>query len=162
MEQLVLHAGRVGIRAAAASDEALVGGWLSDPEIYAYWGGAPVPPDEIRAHCAVRIEPGETVWPYIILEGDAPAGYLQAWRKFGGDAGFDLFLVPEARGRGIGSTALRLMAEYVTDVLRWPTVTIDPDRANARAIRAFTKAGFVALGSPRDDETHIVLTFVPI
>jgi aminoglycoside 6'-N-acetyltransferase len=162
MEQLSLHAGRVGVRAAAASDEALVGGWLSDPENYAYWGGSAVSPQEIRAHCAIRTEPGETVWAYIILEGDAPVGYLQAWRKFGGDAGFDVFLVQEARGRGIGSVALRLMAEHVTVTLRWPTVTVDPERSNSRAIRAFTKAGFVALGSPRDDETHIVLTFASL
>ena len=159
MEQLALHAGRVGVRAAAASDEALVGGWLGDAEIYAYWGGTAVSPQEVRAHCAVRIEPGETVWPYIILEDDVPVGYLQAWRKFGGDAGFDLFLQPAARGRGIGPTAPRLLAEHVTITLRWPSVTVDPERGNARAIRAFTKAGFVALGSPRDDETHIVLTF---
>jgi aminoglycoside 6'-N-acetyltransferase len=80
--------------------------------------------------------------------------------KFAGDAGFDLFLEPAARGRGIGSAALRLLAEHVTITLRWPNVTLDPERGNARAIRAFTKAGFVALGSPRDDETHLVMTFV--
>jgi aminoglycoside 6'-N-acetyltransferase len=161
MEQLSLHAGRVGVRAAAASDEALVGGWLSDPENYAYWGGSAVSPQDIRAHCAIRIEPGETVWAYIILEDDAPVGYLQAWRKFGGDAGFDVFLVQEARGRGVGSAALRLMAEHVTAVLRWPAVTVDPERTNTCAIRAFAKAGFVARGSPHDTDTHVVMTFDP-
>ena len=44
MEQPALHAGQVGVRPAAASDEALVGGWLSDPEAYAYRGGADVSP----------------------------------------------------------------------------------------------------------------------
>ena len=101
------------------------------------------------------------MWPFIILEDDAPAGYLQAWRKFGGEAGFDLFLVPAARGRGIGPAALRLLAEHVTVTLRWPAVTVDPERSNARAVRAFGKVGFVAAGSARDDETHIVMTFDP-
>jgi hypothetical protein len=53
-----------------------------------------------------------------------------------------------------------LLAEYVTITLRWPNVTVDPARGNDRAIRAFTKAGFVALGSPRDDETHLIISFV--
>ena len=156
----MLRAGRVRIRSASPADEPLAERWWRDPEIYAHWGGVPLPLEEIRAHCAVRIEPGENGWPFIILADDVPVGYLQAWRKFGGDAGFDLFLELGSRGRGIGSTALRMLAEYVTITLRWPNVTVDPDRANTRAIRAFTKAGFVALGSPRDDETHLVMTFV--
>ena len=161
MEHLTLSAGRVGVRAASAADEPLVHAWFHDPQVYAHWGGAPPPADEIRAHCTVRNEPGETVWPFIILEDDVPAGYLQAWRKFGGEAGFDLVLVPPARGRGIGPAALRLMAEHVTGTLRWPAVTVDPDPTNAHAIHAFGKAGFVAAGSPRDDETHLIMTFDP-
>ncbi len=162
MEHLTLEAGRVRVRAAGAADEALVGGWLGEPEVFAYWGGAAPSPEEVRAHCSTRFERGENVWAFIILEDDDPVGYLQAWRRFGGEAGFNLFLQPDARGRGIGSTALRLMAEHVTAILRWPAVTVDPERTNARALRAFAKAGFVALGSPRDDAAHVVLTFVPL
>ena len=161
MERLALEAGSVSLRPAVPADEPLLLAWLRDPEIYAYWEGVPASPEYVRAHCTVRHEPGEAVWPFIVLEHGQPVGYLQAWRYFRGEAGLDIVLEPAARGRGIGSAVLRLLAAYLTETLRWPAVTIDPERTNARALAAVAKAGFVALGSVRDTPTHVVMTFDP-
>jgi len=161
MERLALGAGSVSLRPAVPADEPLLLAWLGDPHVYAYWGGAPATAEYAREHCVVRHEPGETVWPFIVLEHGRATGYMQAWRRFDGDGGLDIFLEPAARGRGIGSTVLRLLAAYLTATLRWPAITIDPERTNPRAIRAFAKAGFVATGSVRDTPTHVVMTFDP-
>ena len=61
-------------------------------------------------------------------------------------------------GLGIGSTALRLLAAYLTTTLRWPAVTIDPERTNAQAIRAFAKAGFVEVDYQRSICNRSLLT----
>jgi len=161
MERLALGAGSVSLRPAVPADEPQLLAWLQDPEVYAYWEGVPASAEYAHAHCTARHEPGEAVWPFIIVENDRSVGYLQAWRYFRGEGGLDLFLAPAARGRGIGSMIVRLLAAYLTETLRWPTVTIDPERNDARAIAAFAKAGFVALGSIRDTPTHVVMTFDP-
>jgi aminoglycoside 6'-N-acetyltransferase len=161
MERLALAAGAVSLRPAVPADEPQFLAWLQDPEIYAYWEGVPASAEYARAHCALRQDADEAVWPFIILENGRAVGYLQAWWCVPGEGGVDIFLEPAARGRGIGSTILRLVAAYLTETLRWPAVTIDPERSNARAIGSFAKVGFVALGSVRDTPTHVVMTFDP-
>lgn len=52
--------------------------------------------------------------PYVIeADGDA-VGYLQAW--FADDAaGLDMFLVPSARGRGLGPEAALTLGRWLLD-----------------------------------------------
>ena len=51
---------------------------------------------------------------FIVEEGGRPVGYLQTWRE--GDAGgLDMFLIPDARGRGLGPDAARAVA---TELMR--------------------------------------------
>jgi RimJ/RimL family protein N-acetyltransferase len=57
--------------------------------------------------------------------------------------GIDMFLIPSARDQGLGPDAARAMVRYLLDVLGWRRVTVDPAFDNARAIRAWEKAGFV-------------------
>ncbi|MDQ3786518.1 MAG: GNAT family N-acetyltransferase, partial [Actinomycetota bacterium] len=67
--------------------------------------------------------------------GYGPTAACEAWN-------IGLALVPEARGRGVGATATRLVAEYLfaaTDVDRLEAST---DRENVPAQRVLAKAGF--------------------
>jgi aminoglycoside 6'-N-acetyltransferase len=53
-----------------------------------------------------------------------------------------MFLIPSARGRGLGPDAARAMARRLIEGGR-ERVTVDPYAWNASAVRAWERAGFV-------------------
>jgi len=75
---------------------------------------------------------------WIVEEKHEPVGYLQVH-----PAGLDMFLIPSARGRGLGSDAARAMAEHLLRERSRERVTVDPYAWNAGAVRAWQRAGFV-------------------
>jgi aminoglycoside 6'-N-acetyltransferase len=91
-----------------------------------------------------------------IVEADGEAvGYLQAW--FGKTAdvgGLDMFLIPAARGRGLGPDAGRTLARYLLTEGGRKRVTVDPYVWNERAIAAWRKAGFRPVGEQEPDHEH--------
>lgn len=118
--------------------------------------------EDVATDCAAVIAGGEPEHPFIILLGERPIGYIQ-WYHLWNDGvaitpsyaqlspaiprsavGIDLFIgEADCLYRGLGPRILRrLMREQIfTD----PAVAgcfIDPDPANASAIRAYEKAGF--------------------
>ena len=136
------------IRLAEVTDAELLVQWHDDPEVARYWD------DErfTREQMLDRIRRGD-VDAYIVEADEEPVGYLQAWRD--GDAsGIDMFLVPAARGRGLGPDAARAVARHLIDVSGWTRVTVDPYLWNEPAIRAWRRAGFRALGEHEPDEEH--------
>jgi aminoglycoside 6'-N-acetyltransferase len=89
---------------------------------------------------------------YIVLTGGREFAYLQcynlsAWNAgFGpqpdGTRGLDQFIgEADMLGRGHGSAFVRTFADQLL-ISGTPRVVTDPDPANARAIRAYEKAGF--------------------
>ena len=89
--------------------------------------------------------------PFIVEAGAEPVGYFQACAEDATAGGIDLFLIPAARGRGLGPDAARALVRYLAEVRGWRRVTVDPAVDNGRAIRAWEKAGFV---SERDWPDH--------
>ena len=81
--------------------------------------------------------------PFIVEAGGAPIGYLQCWADDAASGGLDMFLVPAARHRGLGRDAARALVRYLVQERGRRRVTVDPAAGNARAIRAWGKAGFV-------------------
>jgi aminoglycoside 6'-N-acetyltransferase len=143
-------------RPVTEADYPLLGAWLNAPHVREWWGD----PEEELGLIRDMVEGRDTTRPFIIeLEG-APAGYIQLWfvghhqnaewialhpwlAELPSDAvGVDLSLGDPARlSQGIGSAALAAFARQVhADGHR--TIVIDPDPANARAVRAYAKAGF--------------------
>ena len=61
-------------------------------------------------------------------------------------ANIDLFLDPRFHGRGLGRDAVRALARWLVDERGHHRLTIDPDLANERAIRAYEAAGFRRVG----------------
>ena len=80
---------------------------------------------------------------FIVESAERPIGFIQYWV---GDepatGGLDMFLVPEARGQGLGPDAARALLGYLLDELGWRRVTVDPLVENTRAVRGYEKAGF--------------------
>lgn len=135
-------------RQMSSADLPLVRGWLAAPHVVQWWGDA----DEQFA--LVRGDLDEPAMEqFIVCAGGRAFGYLQsydvaAWPEPGfgaqpaGTRGIDQFIgEADMVARGHGSAFIRA---FILDLLTGgaPRVITDPDPANARAIRAYEKAGF--------------------
>ena len=123
--------------------------WHADPEVARFWDWESFTPEQMRTELA-----RPDVDPYIVERDGAPIGYLQAWRGDDGCGGLDMFLVPGARGARAGPDAARALATYLRDEQGWSGVTVDPYVWNDAAIRAWERAGFVAVEERPADEEH--------
>jgi aminoglycoside 6'-N-acetyltransferase len=130
----VLIRGRLTtLRRARADDVDRLVAWHADPEVSRYWD------DETFTH--VEMEQRLTrddVEAWIVEEVSEPVGYLQVHAE-----GLDMFLIPTARGRGLGPDAARAMAEHLLAERGRERVTVDPYTWNEDAVRAWERAGFV-------------------
>lgn len=141
---------RYAFRTATPADLGLLRGWLAAPHVAEWWGDADEALFEIHAAMAsVETEP-------LIVELDGrPIAYLQSYdphleeghpyqdQPFG-TLGIDLTIGPaELVGVGHGSA---ILAQFAAALFAEgaPRLIIDPDPGNARAIRAYEKAGFRA------------------
>jgi aminoglycoside 6'-N-acetyltransferase len=137
------------VRPATDTDADLLVDWHADPEIARYWDYEQFSRAEILARLA---EPN--VDAYIVDADDRPVGYLQAWFDVEpGTGGLDMFLIPAARGHGLGPDAARALARHLL-ASGLQRLSVDPYRSNDVAIRAWTKAGFRAVEERKPDSEH--------
>ena len=151
------------LRPVSRDDLPLLEGWFTEPEIVRYWGGIPKSREEIAVEY-LGIEDGDEIVLSFIVERDGePIGYIQGWSDEPRIGGIDLVLVPHARDRGYGPDAVRALALHLRDDLHWAEITVDPLIHNARAIRAFQKAGFVCDHEAPDhpDGPSLIMSFEP-
>ena len=155
----------ISFRRLAADDVSMVRGWLDRPHVAPWWDATD---DDLRS--VARGD--DTTEAYVIALDARPVGYIQLYPAVDslpsgvGDesplfaryprdqtCGLDLFLGDPA-ALGHGPAILRaFIAERVFP--RFAHAVLDPARANARAIRAFEKAGFVDSGA--GDAEHAIL-----
>ena len=132
---------RTALRPVTPADLDLLAGWLADPEIFRYWGGAPIPREVVREEYVERRSPDVEM---LVIEADCePVGFLQYWTGEPGAGGIDMFLIPSKRGQRLGPDAARAVVRYLIDDLGWRRVTVDPSTDNGSAIRGWERAGFV-------------------
>ncbi|WP_316398493.1 GNAT family N-acetyltransferase [Bradyrhizobium sp. 33ap4] len=138
-------------RPMTPADLPLVKQWLALPHVREWWG------DPAEQYALVSGDLDEPAMDQFIVATDASdLGYIQcydqtAWNSgFGvqpeGTRGVDLFIgEPDMMAGGHGSALIRA---FVDDRLAQgaPRIVTDPDPANARAIRAYEKAGFRKMG----------------
>jgi aminoglycoside 6'-N-acetyltransferase len=135
-----LEAGGLRLRPSTHDDLDLLARWFATPGIYRWWGGTPLPRDEVAAKYTGRRCP--RVESFIVEFHEEPIGYIQYHLEGPGEAGLDMMLVPAARDRGLGPMAARMLVEHLILNRGWRDITVDPAQDNARAIRAWEKAGF--------------------
>jgi RimJ/RimL family protein N-acetyltransferase len=151
--------GTISFRPVTANDLTMLRGWISSPHVKKWWGD----PEVELGYVEDMIGGRDPTRPYLILLDDATVGYIQSWRL--GDVlgtqweeaeswvalfppdtiGIDITIGEEKLlSRGIGSAAIRA---FITKLRAegHEKFIIDPDPANARAIRAYEKAGFVVI-----------------
>ena len=142
---------RTVARRATGDDVELLVAWHLDPDVRRYWDDETFTAAQMRE----RLARGD-VDAWIVEEDGEPVGYLQTHPE-----GMDMFLVPSARGRGLGPDVARAMAEHLLASGTHARVTVDPYEWNEPAIRAWRRAGFVEVsrGHPPDDDhsAHWVL-----
>jgi RimJ/RimL family protein N-acetyltransferase len=145
-------------RPFVSDDLPLMRRWLEMPHMRAWWGD----PDAELGYIRDMIEGRDTTQPFIFSVDGKPTGYIQYWfighhqnetwiadhpwlAELPSDAvGVDLSIgEPHLLSQGIGSGALSNFAEFLIE--DHPTIIIDPDPANKRAVRAYEKAGFRAI-----------------
>lgn len=153
-------------RPVTEKDLPMIAGWLAEPHVAEWWGDPDKEITEIREHIdSISVEP-------LIVELDGqPIAYLQSYdphmeddhpyadQPFG-TLGIDLSIGrPELVGVGHGSAIVRQFVEQLFEE-GVPRVIIDPHPENARAIRAYEKAGFRAIGRRQSEYGDAVLMAV--
>ena len=135
-------------RPMSADDLPLIRDWLVLPHVREWWGD---PDEQFGLVSGDMSEPAMD--QYVVSHDNVPFGYLQCYRLtdwnicFGpqpeATRGIDQMIgAPEMVGRGHGSA---FIGGFIENLLATgtPRVVVDPDPGNARAIRAYEKAGFV-------------------
>ena len=131
-----------------ADDLPLVRRWLKTTHVSEWWGD---PAEQLTLVSGDLDEPAMD--QYIVVKDDRAFAYLQcylhaAWADNGlglhptGTRGIDQFIgEADMIGCGHGSAFIRAFVDGLL-AAGTPCVLTDPDPANARAIRAYEKAGF--------------------
>ncbi len=141
----VLVRGRLtSLRPAGADDVDQLVAWHADPDVARYWDDETFTRGEMEERLA---RPEVEAW--VVEESGEPVGYLQVHAE-----GLDMFLVPAARGRGLGPDAARAMTRHLVDERGWSRVTVDPYAWNEGAVRAWERAGFVEVSRHEADDGH--------
>ncbi|WP_407167712.1 GNAT family N-acetyltransferase [Bradyrhizobium sp. ORS 111] len=140
-------AGLYHFRSMTSADLPQLERWLALPHVREWWG------DPAEQFALVRGDIDEPAMDqFIVSADDGEFGYIQcydvtAWESgFGpqpnGTRGIDLFIgEPGMIARGHGSALIRAFVDRWL-ALETPRVVTDPNPANARAVRAYEKAGF--------------------
>ena len=135
-------------RPMTALDFEIIRRWLATPHVAQWWGD----PREQFALISEDLD-HPAMDQFIVSQSDRPFAYLQcydstAWPDTGfgeqpdGTRGIDQFIGEEDMvDRGHGSALIRLFVDRLLQSGAPRTVT-DPDPRNARAVRAYEKAGF--------------------
>jgi len=147
---LRLHGLLTVVRTATADDADLLVAWHADPEVARFWDGETFTRDDLLERLGRR-----DVEAFVVEADGEPIGYVQAWHE-GDDAegGIDMFLVPAARGQGLGPDAARTLARHLREERGWRRVTVDPYLWNEAAIRAWRRAGFRDVEEREPDDEH--------
>ena len=147
--------GQYQFRPVESADLALLRRWFREPHVAEWWDDPDGGAEEIeQAMC----DPGTE--PFIVLWDGRPIGYQQCYDPHAeadhpyrdqpvGTRGIDQFIgEPDLVGCGHGPRFIRAFVDQLF-ARGAPRIVTDPDPANARAIRAYMKAGFHPL-EPRD------------
>lgn len=141
-----LRGERVVLRPLRADDAAPLAEIGAEPEVARWWPGLTV------EHLVAKAEGRDGVQAFAIEAGGRVVGMAQCHAEPSPEyrhAGIDVFLASARHGQGLGSDAVHTLAGWLVREHGHHRVTIDPALANARAIRAYEKAGFKRVGVMR-------------
>ena len=168
---MLIQKDNVSIREMRFEDEDfdLMEKWLTDVEVLQYYEGRdqPFTRQQVIEKFGRRAAGEDYVVPCIVEYAGVPIGYMQYYElpenikeQYGvvvvSDVyGMDLF-IGETRywNRGIGTTMVKALLEYLFTVKEASNVFIDPQTWNERAIRCYEKSGFRKVKLLPKNELH--------
>lgn len=149
---------RLSFRPLKLADLPLLHQWITRPHV-AEWWDRPASLAEIVQEYGPLVSGHSTTRPYIVLEGDAPIGFIQSYVAMGsgdgwwpdeqdpGVRGIDQFLAnSDQLSRGLGTAMVRAFVQRLFSDPAVTRIQTDPSPENRRAIRCYEKAGFHAVG----------------
>lgn len=119
--------------------------WLAKPHVKEWWDDGDDTLEKVAAHYGTEPDTERFILMLADEEGGAfrPVGYFQYYNDEPGTIGIDQFIGEESLiNRGIGTQAVRAFLDLIAEREDPHTMVLDPDPANARAIRCYEKAGF--------------------
>jgi aminoglycoside 6'-N-acetyltransferase len=145
--------------------------WRNRPHVRQWWDtdDPPLELESAKTKYRPRTKPGSKTTACIIELDARPIGYLQfyRWSDYRADAeeigftpedrwwGIDIFIgEPDLIGRGYGSRAVSILCEYLCAERSAAAVALTTDMNNAKAIRAYEKAGFEKRAQVLDTDTR--------
>ena len=148
----------ISLRLALQSDAPRLLRWRQEPQVAPWWNVPPYSANdvgEVEEELAgdAALEGHQSL--LVLLDGN-PIGYLQTYNagRASGDwwpdesdatRGLDLLIgEPDLVGRGIGPRVVRLICARLFEEPDVESIIVDPHPDNARSIRCFEKAGFIA------------------
>jgi aminoglycoside 6'-N-acetyltransferase len=144
-----LRGDKVVLRRAVLADmEALVA-IRATPEVRERWRG-----EDLGAEFVDDLNSTDLHLLAIVVDGEIVGG-IQWSEEADPDyrhATIDIYLHPDAHGQGIGSDAIRTLANHLFTTHDHHRISIDPAADNTAAIRCYTKVGFQPVGILRHYE----------
>jgi len=145
---VVLRGPRVRLRPVTPLDERRLASILAEPSVARWWR---------RTEWERLLGPPGTQFVIEVPAAATPrllrtVGFIQFAEEPDPDyrfAGVDLFLAPEAQGRGLGSEALRVLLRHLIDHAGLRRFIIDPAAENEAAVRCYSRVGFRPVGIMR-------------
>ena len=150
----------IKIREFSEDDLTLMLKWLTDERVLEFYGGRDLSytPATLKEHYEAVFENGG--FRVIVEYNNKPIGYGQIYRIIDEDFeeycyprteaivyAMDQFIgEPEYWNKGIGTTYIKLVCEYLKQARKADVVILDPHKDNKRAIRAYQKCGFCIIG----------------
>jgi aminoglycoside 6'-N-acetyltransferase len=146
VELPTLRGRTVVLRPLRVEDVERVAEIQAEPGVTRWWG----PPDE--ADLRRQAEGLDDAKAFAIEAGGELAGLIQYEEEHEPDfrhAWIDVFLTERVHGSGLGTDAVRTLAQYLIHERGHHRLAIDPAADNVAAIRAYEKVGFRAVGVMR-------------
>lgn len=163
----------IRFRRLAENDLRLLYDWLGRPHVRKWYAPQPGSFAEIVAKYGPRTADDNPVKSFIVEEGGAAVGYVQAYaiedfpeyeRLLGaskGTLGMDLLIASEVEtGRGLGTRVIRrFVDEVVFGTYGALACVAGPAEGNRASVRAFEKAGFTTwkmVANERGEREHVL------
>ncbi|MCL6601175.1 MAG: GNAT family N-acetyltransferase [Alicyclobacillus macrosporangiidus] len=152
---MLFENGPLGARRIQPHDYPLLSKWLSDPRVLRFYEGRDNPHDLEKVKQVFGSKDDRGVTGCILHCDGKEIGYVQFYllsdakkSDLGLDPtkvvyGMDQFIgEPDYWNRGVGTTLVKSMADYLRNKLGADHVIMDPQAWNTRAMRSYEKAGF--------------------
>lgn len=134
----------VRLRRTSDADADLLTAWLSSPDVYRGWGGAPVPRETVVAKYTGRRAPD--VECFLVLVEDTPVAFVQEVDD-GEERAIDMFVAPGQQRRGFGGATVEAVAAEARRVGKC-LLSVDPRPSNEGGVAFWRALGFQDDGPP--------------